>query len=331
MSARDGWGLRGPVHTCRLERIWYAYCGSAEKCECEERSDVATVEFRADGSIGRREHRNPDGSTGTARHEYDEAGRLTTVRSEDRTGEHVHSHEYGSDGRLARIVVRSGSGEPRVVERHEYDAAGRRTKTFYADLTPNINMAFGVEGSESAYSAPGTTAVRTVYNEREQPTVMIFLNNSGQPVSRVELTYDGNGNLIEEAQVRTMEVLPADALAGMNEAQRETVRAMFSSARSTHQYDENGRRIETHTHLGMLGGDRRTMAYNEYGDRVGEINEHVMRVSSGRRGEVGYAGQRRCEPIREPNSVRLRRARQLGDKDSGKPRRSGPGVRRQQR
>jgi hypothetical protein len=263
-----------------MERIWYAYGGGAEKCEREQRSNSGIAEFREDGHVVRTEHRNPDGSTGYAQHDYDDAGRLTTVRSEDRTGEHVRSHEYGPDGRLARIVARSGSGEPRVLETHEYDAAGGRTKTFYVDLPPDTNMAFGVEGSESAYSASGAAAVHTVYNEREQPAAMIFFSAAGREISRVELSYDGNGNLIGEAQIREFvktEMFPAETLATVTEAQMEAMRALFDSMRRTHRYDERGRRVETLSHMGMLGDDRRTMTYNEYGDRTGELSEHIER------------------------------------------------------
>lgn len=242
-----------------------------ETCEKEERTDTGITEFREDGALLRIES-----SAATTVYEYDEAERLTRVRTQDRAGEHVRVHEYGLDGRLARILARPADGPERVVETYEYDAAGCRTKTFHVD-PPAANMGFGVEGSDSAYPAPGATAIRTIYNERERPAAMVFSDASGREISHVELSYDENGNLIEEEQIRPIEMLSAEARTGMNEAQMKAMHALFNSMRRTHRYDENGRRVETRTYMGQIGEDRRTRTYNEYGDIVEEISEHESR------------------------------------------------------
>jgi hypothetical protein len=67
MTDRDRWGLRGPVQSGQLQRIWYAGRCGADRCETEERGDSALVEFRRDGSLVRRWYRNPDGSELTGR------------------------------------------------------------------------------------------------------------------------------------------------------------------------------------------------------------------------------------------------------------------------
>jgi len=62
MTERERWELRGPVHSCRLQRTWYSRQCGADACDTEERGDTSLLEFRADGALVRRSHHNPDGS-----------------------------------------------------------------------------------------------------------------------------------------------------------------------------------------------------------------------------------------------------------------------------
>src|SRR5207247_8932730 len=99
---RDLWGLRGPVHTFRLQRCWYSRRCGAGACETEERSDTTTVEFRADGSLARRLHQNPDGSAWTATYEYNDTGRVTAMRTGNAAGPvDLQLYDYDAAGRLA--------------------------------------------------------------------------------------------------------------------------------------------------------------------------------------------------------------------------------------
>ncbi len=291
MTERDRWGLRGPVHIFRLQRTWYSRRCGADACETEERSDTTTLEFRPDGSLARRLQHNPDGSEWTATHEYDETGKLTTVRTESGTGSvDLRFHEYDNAGRLARIIDRPNTGVDRISESYEYDADGRRKKTLYVDLTaqrPNTRYAWAVEGSDSIYSAPGASTVATVttlYNKLEQPTDFLFHDEAGGLLSRVEFAYDPDGKLIKEAQTTVAETLPPEMLSSLNQAQLAAVRTIFGAAgepvRRLHRYDEQGRRAETRWQMGPLGGDSKTMAYNDHGDPSEEVCEHDHRDHS---------------------------------------------------
>lgn len=286
MTEREAWGLRGPVRACRLQRTWYSRQCGADACEIEERSDVTTLEFRANGSLARRWHHNPDASEWTATYEYNEGGRPTIVRTENRVGlvDHLQFYDYDTAGRLVRIFVRPPGGEDRISESYEYDAAGRKKKTFYVDVAtqrPDTQYAWGVEGTDSSYSAPGATTLTTLYNEREQPTDLLFYDGAGHLLSRVEFRYDRDGNLIEEAQTNVVEMLPPEMLTSLNQAQLETVRALLGAAgepvRRMHRYNEQGRRTETLSRMGPLGGNSKTMAYNEHGDQIEEVFEHEER------------------------------------------------------
>jgi hypothetical protein len=285
MTDRDRWGLRGPVHVCRLRRTWYSRRCDAKACEAEEGGDTTEVEFRADGSLGRRWHHNPDGSEWTSTYEYDDLGRLRTLRTEDAAGvANVQFYEYDTAGRLARVMARPKDGGDRIVESYEYDAAGRKKKTAYVELTtqqPNTCYGWAVEGTDSIYSAPGAATLSTLYNDRDQPAELLFCDAAGRPLSRVEFRYDDVGNLIEEAQTNLTEALPSEMLKSLNQAQLEAVRALLGAAgqatRRIHSYDEHGRRVETRWRMGLLAGERKTVAYNDRGDPVEEVSEHDRR------------------------------------------------------
>jgi hypothetical protein len=284
-TERDGWSLRGAVHTCQLQRNWYLRRCGAEACETEERNDISIIEFLANGFLARSRHHNSDGSEWTANYEYNDAGRLASVRSENGSGlVDLQIYEYNADGQLAHVIARPNGGGERITESYEYDACGRKKKTVYVDVAAqraNSYYCYGVEGTDTSYSAPGAATVTTLYNEREQPTGLHFHDAAGRLLSRVEFIYDGNGSLVEEAQTKAGEMLPPEMFASLNQAQLETVRALFGAGdeplRRTHGYNEQGRRAETRSRMGQLGGDKKTMVYNDRGDQIEEISEHDQR------------------------------------------------------
>ena len=284
MTERERWGLRGPVHVCRLERTWYSRRCGADACETEERSDVTTLEFRADASLVRRRHHNPDGSEWTTTCEYNDQELLTTVRNKDGTGVvTLQLYDYDTAGRLIRVIARPEGGADRVVESYEYDAAGRKRKTFYVDLAaqrPDTQYYWEVEGTDSSYFAPGAATLTTLHNEREQPTALLFHDSAGCLVSRVDFVYDQAGNMVEEVQTNAAETLPPAMVTSLNQAQLATVRALFGSIRRIHSYDRQGRRVGTRGGIGPLGGHSKTVAYNEHGDQIEEVLEHDQREHS---------------------------------------------------
>ena len=280
MTEREGWGLRGPVRNCRLERTWYSRRCGADACDIEERGDTTTLDFRPDGSLNRHWHHNSDGSEWTMTYEHNDDGRLMTARTENASGVvDLQFYEYDAAGRLVRVIVRS-KDDDRTAESYEYDVAGRKKKTLHVDVAaqrPDTQYAWGVEGTDSCYSAPGATALTTLYDEREQPADLLFYDGVGRLLSRVEFSYDRDGNLIEEAQTRAAETLPPEMFTSLNEAQLKTVRAMLGAGdeptRRQHRYNEQGRRAETRSRIGPLGSDTKTVAYNDHGDQSEEVFE----------------------------------------------------------
>lgn len=286
MTERDRWGLRGPVQSCQLQRTWYAGRCGTDRCETEERGDTTLVEFRPDGSLVHRWHRNPDGSELTWVYEYDAAGRLMSSRTEHTAGAvEVQRHEYDAEGRLVRLVASAANGSDRVAESYDYDAQGRKKTTVYVD--PAVQRAdtayfWSVEGTDASYSAPGATTVTTLHNNRDQPIELLFGDMAGRTLSRVEFVYDEAGHLLEEAQTRLADVLPSETVSKMDPAQLEAIRTLLGvggePTRRRHRYDGRGHRIETSSSLfGPLGQDRKTMTYNDHGDLIRELSEDEHR------------------------------------------------------
>ena len=271
-----------------MQRIWYARRCAADACEREERNDTTTLEFRQDGALARRDHQNPDGSEWITVYEYNDAGQITSTH----TGHVSQVYEYDAEGRLLRVIAWSKDANDRVTESYQYDSAGRKKKTFYVDLAnqrSNTTYSWGVEGTDIAYSAPGAATLTTSYNERQQPVELLFHDEAGRLLSRVEFRYDPWGNLIEEAQTKQAETLPPEMLAELNPEQRKTLYALFGvdePLRRLHRYDERGRRVETRWDMGPLGGDCQTMTYNEAGYLIADVSEHQERAYN-----VNEAGQ----------------------------------------
>ncbi len=284
MTERDRWGLRGPVKGCRLHRTWYSRRCGADLCETEERGDTTLIEFRPDGSFASRRHHNPDGSEWMSTYEYDGAGRLVTVRTENASQPvDFQRYEYDSAGRLRHILVPTPDGSHRIAESYEYDATGRQKKTLHVDVTTQSSdtmYLWGVEGTDCGYSAPGAATLTTLHNTRDQPAELLFHDQDGRALSRVAFAYDELGRLVEEAQTMVAEVLPPAVLAGMSSTDLEAVRALFGAGplRRVHRYDARGHRVETHaSFFGALGRDSKAMAYNDHGDQIEEISEHEQR------------------------------------------------------
>jgi hypothetical protein len=284
MTDRERWELRGLVRSCRIERLWYLRRCGADACETDERKHVMRLEFRADGALAWQLDQNPDGSEWKITREYDDVGRLTMVRTESVAGIRLQVYEYDNAARLLRVLARNADGNDRIIETYEYDASGCKIKTFYVDVAAQrqeTHYAWGLEGTDSAYLAPGAAKLITLYNDRDQPASLSFHDLAGHELSRVEFRYDAAGQLIEEAQTRSEQALPPEIVASLNPAQLETVRELFvsgpNSLRRAHAYDEKGCRVETRFNLGPLGSDRKTVKYNEHGDPVVELGEHEER------------------------------------------------------
>jgi hypothetical protein len=177
-------------------------------------------------------------------------------------------------------VVRHSGGANRIVEKFEYDDAGRKRKIQELDIASEHSIAvqaWGVEGTDTCYSAPGATKLMTLYNEHDQPIEVVFYDRSDQPVNRVVFRYDGRGKLWEELQTRTPGAY-RDLFADAPADQVDMLRAMFQSVgepvRIEHRYDHLGCRVETYRHFGLLSTELIRRSFNQHGDELAETSEH---------------------------------------------------------
>lgn len=317
MTDRDRWDLRGPVRACRLQRTWYTRRCGTDECEFEKGGDIADVEFRADGSLTRHWHHNPDGSEWTSTYEYNDADRLTALRMENEGAVVcLRLYDYDPAGRLVRVVDRPRDGGERIAESYEYGDAGIEKKTVYADLAaqrPNTLHGWAVEGTDGIFSATGATTMTTLYNGRGRPAELRFYDGSGLALSRVEFVYDHDGNLVEEAQSNSVETLPSEVRTSLSPAHLETLKSLFGMAgepiRRKHVYDGHGRRIATGSRMSRFGGDSKTMAYNEHGDPIEDVSEREQR-------EYDFDEEGRLSDIPAKESVSRTEARFKYDYDA---------------
>ena len=294
---RQRWSLRGPVRTCTVHRTWGGCGGGA--CGTDTRHDTACVEFRPDGALTLHRHENHDGSAWQMTREYDAEGRLVAQRSGDDSPADGTFYEYDAEGRLARVIARRAGNPERVAETYEYGADGTMKKTEHVECPASGCAGWTTEGSGTGYMADGAATIVVQYNQRGQPVETTFTDSEGRPLTRVTMSYDEDGRLVEEGHTVIDIVLPEAIRAQATAADLEQFRAMLGGgrlqSRQMHRYDAQGRRIETRSAMfGDLGDDRRTFAYNERGDQIEEVSD-----SSEQRGSIDHNGQ----VIPDPDSV----------------------------
>ncbi len=287
MSDLARWELRGPVRTLRTRFAeWNPETGDWRPLKIRF---VAT--FRADGQLSEIEHHNPDGSLPREVRVYDDAGRLTESQwwSNDVLARRI-VHTYDAGGRPASAVTVDRHGTTHQTERSRYDEDGRRTKVVVLpvfDASGAGCSAYGVEGSDVAYPAPGATTSTTIYDEHERSSEVSFYDANDALVSRVGFSRDQDGRVLSERMefagpeklllgpsIDT--AVPADERASMMKLLR-TVFGDQPFSLATYAYDAKGRRVETIRRMGKLSEERVTVRYDDFDNPVEEVRSDVRR------------------------------------------------------
>jgi YD repeat-containing protein len=238
----------------------------------EERLFATEIEMRADGSMVRQWQRSPGGSEWTLEKDYDDDGRLRTIRSCDWTS----TYQYDDAGRLAR--VRSGD---RVTEHYEYDGAGRKTKTHLIDPpATDVAMFFSVDGADTGLAAPGAVEMRTEYDAGGLPIRAMLLDSDGAALATLDLEYDEAGHLVAEKASRSPESLGPDFSARFSPEQLVAVAEIMGLGGlpvRSYRYDAAGRRVEAREAFGRMSDERTVTSYNEQGDIAESTTESESR------------------------------------------------------
>lgn len=248
--------FRGPVRTVQTQFAEW----DPESGDWQPLRTRAVESFRRDGQLGETEYHNPDGSTSRHIRIYDDSGRLTEEQWRPHDVLTKRSlHTYDAQGRPASLRTVDADGTERETERYRYDDRGRKTKValLVAPERGGANAVhYGIEGTDTAYSAPGATTSITSYDERGLPSEVSFVDAQGATVSRVLFSRDGDGRLLSER------------LESMTELTAFEDRTVLVA---TYAYDEKGRQNEIVRRLGQLAEDRTTLRYDDFDNPVEQV------------------------------------------------------------
>ena len=271
---------------------------------------------------------SPDGASFRMAYTYDAEGRLSETNYYD-TGNVLSSrtlYRYDGQGRLERETNYNADGAEVDSKTFSYDAEGRKTEELVlhrASLEPEatqdydtggeqvegvscetqgMSIAVGVEGTDSAFSAPGARVIETFYDARGNAAELRFYGEREKPLGRVVFTYNEAGKLSEEVHYGLGEMFacgPQSRLARLLSpvllrlakatffltcvyscaARREWRKAARSFrygaliSETVYAYDAGGRRTERALRMAGRIMHRTGYAYDERGDKVAEI-EH---------------------------------------------------------
>lgn len=290
--------LKGLIKAVHIESSPYRVQEDGQTIEMPGYSP--TTIFNRDGWIIEQFHQNPDGSNGRIVYDYSQTGMLIKTRSYLNSDVPINEVKYIYDdkGRLTAEQYKDQDGKIMTLATYIYESDGGKLKIQELLFIEDAGVIVGMEGTDSGIGYSGRLSrSETRYDDRGEAIELKIFNTDGALVSRMELTRDDCGNLIEETQYHgdIVEFSPfapdseaAKEMAALTEeqrmeAERESAR-MFSPgsvmSKRIHKYNQSGMLIETkQTMMGMETG-RQTFAYDEYGNKSEQVNYYGNGVES---------------------------------------------------
>jgi YD repeat-containing protein len=280
-SDREKAGLRGPVEQCFEETI------TPPGPDYPESRFSSTIKYDL---VGRRLHFSStltNGSKSLASYIYDSKGHLQKTTSSEPSGpviETNYTNTYDEQGRLIGIT---GDGEQSLA--FQYDDQGRKTRIVTSELKPSPSgtdprpaMAISIENGDLSWPPPVGGHVKTLFNERDQPTETQVYAANGHLTSRLVRRYDATGreaesNFVIENIVES--IVPAEHLeqlmaepGAMEEMKKQLMqfRMLQGATRYSCIYDAEGRVAEKHVCFGAYPEMITKVAYNDHGDKIEE-------------------------------------------------------------
>jgi hypothetical protein len=261
MSDLAKWKVRGPVKTLRTEfALW-----DLDREQWQPPQHGALTSFRPDGKVSSGDFRNSDGSIAHSRWLYDEADRLMERNSWLDDGPIEKTvYSYDEAGRHQRTRRQSTATD---MEISSYDARGLRTKVCFLDVRGD-NVAYGVEGTEQSYGAPGAATMIVTDGEHGMPAQVVFQAADGRALREVLFERDPAGKLLKE-QVRIVGEAPFP----------EEFKKIFGDvlSRIAYAYDSRGRLIERTTKFAGISEMLTTFRYDDGNDPVEETTQQISR------------------------------------------------------
>lgn len=301
------WEVHGPVKTLKLEFATW----DSDRHDWQPAQHFTVASFRPDGAILSTDAHNSDGTIAHSRWSYDDAGRIVESNSwmnDEPSNRTVHV--YDETGRHIRTVQLNPDGTETDKEVCSYDDFGR--KTMVISLFPHeadsecgagnacvASTGYFIEGTDSAYGAPGATTVTMTYDENNLPATVLFHDANRRPLSRVSFRRDTAGRLLSEEMHQGERSLFQGIVDKAPQERREEMAAMLMQvlgetlSSTTYAYDAQGRRVKREHRMGSLGGDCTTYRYDSHDDPVEETVEHRSREASfDEIGNVHYSSDR---------------------------------------
>jgi len=301
------WKVHGPVKTLRSEFATW----DLERHDWQPVRNFNVASFRADGAILTVNAHNPDGTIAHSLWLYDNAGRMIESNSWMNDGPIDRTvYVYDEGGRLIRTTHLGQDGTRADIEVCSYDAGGKKTKVrvlphLEADSECNGTHACGastgyaIEGTNSAYDAPGAATMTVTYDENDLPTKVSFHDSDQHLLSCVTLIRDSGGRLLSEELHKGERSPFQNFLDKAPPEERERLAALLevvlgdTASNRTYRYDAKGRLMTREHRMGNLGGDTTTYHYEDSDNPVAEITEHRSRDAGlDETGIVSYSSDR---------------------------------------
>jgi YD repeat-containing protein len=257
-SDRDKDELRGPVKTV-IEEDTFSFRAGPPVI-------TTTTNYALDGRILEERTKNPDGSECVTSYTYHPDGRLLkTVASAVGKSTDSSVAIYSYDNALRLTEVKSTQGEKSSVKRYQYDDKGRKSVIETLDKPhaiypwechPSMGRNRPWKGTELGFLFITAGTVTTSYNEQGVATGAEYHDPEGKLVGHIERKFDSEGHVIAEEQA-------ADGpppVVGL-------LRVGAEDRTYSYSYDEHGRVTERRRSGGMTGEVTIT-EYNDHGDKA---------------------------------------------------------------
>jgi hypothetical protein len=213
---------------------------------------------------------------------------------------------YDEAGRHIRTMQLNHDGTETVLEVCSYDADRRKTKV--RSLFPResgsecgvgASTGYGIEGTDTAYGAPGAATMTVTYDENNLPSKVLFQDANHRPLNCVIFRRDSARRLLSE-EMHQGERSPFQAIVDQAPPdRREEMAARLKQvlgetlSNTTYVYDAQGRLAKREHRMGSLGGDCATYRYDTHDHPVEETVEHRSREASfDEAGNVHYSSDR---------------------------------------